>query len=224
MYEASPGDTARGAVVVVHEVFGVTSHIEDIVHRLSDAGWHAVAPNFFHRQAISVFSYDDLSSALPVMNGLTAEGITDDVMAVLDHLESAGFSNGRVSFVGFCMGGTVTFYAGTMRQLAAAVTFYGGGVAAGRFGLASLLELAPQLQTPWLGLYGDLDGSIPVGDVEELRRAASGADVPTEIVQYGDGKHGFHCNDRPDVFNRAAAADAWGRTLEWLDRYGAAGS
>jgi carboxymethylenebutenolidase len=218
-YEASPGDQAQGAVVVVHEVFGLTPHIEDVVDRLRDSGWHSMAPDFFHRNDSAVFSYDDLGSALPVMNGLTADGLTEDIVAVLDHLKGAGYANQRVSFVGFCMGGTVTLYAGTLRRLSAAISFYGGGVAQGRFGLAPLIELAPRLQTPWLGLYGDLDESIPVHDVEELRRSARGAPVPTEVVQYADGMHGFHCNDRPDVYNETAAADAWGRTLEWLDRY-----
>ena len=177
-YEMSPGDQARGAVVVVHEVFGLTPHIGDVVRRLGEAGWHTVAPDFFHRNATSVFSYDDLSSALPVMNGLTAEGLTEDIELVLDYLKAAGFENERVSFIGFCMGGTISLYAGTLQRLSAVVTFYGGGVSRGRFGLAPLIDLAPRLQTPWLGLYGDLDESIPLHDVGELRKSASGAAVP----------------------------------------------
>jgi carboxymethylenebutenolidase len=97
------------------------------------------------------------------------------------------------------------------------VTFYGGGVLEGRFGLRSLVELAPELQTPWLGLYGDLDRGILPEQVEKLRRAAGEASVPTEIVRYADADHGFNCNDRPAVFNPTAASDAWRRTLEWFD-------
>lgn len=84
------------------------------------------------------------------------------------------------------MDGTVSFYAATLRPLGATVTFYGGGVTEGRFGLPALVDLAPALGTPWLDLYGDLD-------------------------------HGFHCNDRPSVFNPADAKDAWQRTLDWFD-------
>ena len=65
-----------------------------------------------------------------------------------------------------------------------AVTFYGGGVRQGRFGLPSLIELAPKLETPWLGLYGELDKGIPIEEVEELREAATGAPAPTEIIRY----------------------------------------
>lgn len=218
-FEASPEVDAKGGIVVVQEAFGVTAHIEDICRRLADAGWHAVAPAFFHRQGSPVLSYDDMTAVMPVMKEVTADGITTDLLAAFGYLNEAGFTSARTGVVGFCMGGSVTFYAATLRPLGAAVTFYGGGVAEGRFGLPSLIEQAPRLQTPWLGLYGDLDKGIPSGDVDELRKAAAAADVPTEVVQYPDADHGFNCNDRPAVFNAAAAAAAWERTLGWFDRY-----
>jgi carboxymethylenebutenolidase len=118
----------------------------------------------------------------------------------------------------------VTFYAATLRALGAAVTFYGGGVAEGRFGLPSLLDQAPDLTTPWLGLYGDLDQGIPFTDVDRLRDSAARSKVPTEVVRYPDADHGFNCNDRPAVFNPTAAADAWSRTIDWFDRYLTRGS
>ena len=221
-YESSPDGGADGAVVVVQEAFGVTTHIEHIVDRLAAAGWHAVAPAFFHRQGAPVIAYDDLESVMPVMGQLTAEGIADDLNATFDHLEAAGFPAERTGIVGFCMGGSVAFYAATMRALGAAVTFYGGGVTTGRFGLPSLVDLAPDLKAPWLGLYGDLDQGIPPHDVEQLRQAASGAAVDTDIVRYAEAQHGFNCDDRPAAFNEAAAADGWDRTLRWFDRYLAA--
>jgi carboxymethylenebutenolidase len=117
------------------------------------------------------------------------------------------------------MGGSVTFFAATSRAIGAAVTFYGGGVDQGRFGLPSLIEQAPNLKTPWLGLYGDLDKGIPTEEVERLREAVSSAPVATEIVRYADADHGFNCNDRASVFNATAAADAWQRTLAWFDTH-----
>jgi carboxymethylenebutenolidase len=158
------------------------------------------------------------------MGQLTAEGITHDLNATFEHFESAGYPAARTGIVGFCMGGSVAFYAATIRALGAAVTFYGGGVTTGRFGLPPLVDLASTLQAPWLGLYGDLDQGIPSSEVEQLRQAAKSATVPTEIVRYADADHGFNCNDRPAVFNQAAATDAWGHTLEWFDRNLAAAS
>jgi carboxymethylenebutenolidase len=216
-FAAEPQGGARGAVVVIQEAFGVTTHIEDIARRLATAGWHALAPALFHRQGSPVLAYDDFEAVMPVMQQLTADGLTVDLTACFDHLDRAGFPSSGTGIVGFCMGGTVAFYAATLRPLGAAVTFYGGGVGEGRFGLPSLLELAPSLQAPWLGLYGDLDQSIPTADVERLRQAVTAARVPAEVVRYPDAEHGFNCTDRPKVYNPAAAADAWQRTLDWFD-------
>jgi carboxymethylenebutenolidase len=218
-FEAVPAGEAKGGIVVVQEAFGVTEHIEHVTTRLADAGWHAVAPAFFHRQGSPVLAYDDFASVMPVMKELSAEGITADLNGAFDYLAGVGFPANRTGIVGFCMGGSVTFYAATLRALGAAVTFYGGGVAEGRFGLPSLLELAPTLQTPWLGLYGDLDKGIPSDEVNQLREAAAAAKVSTEVVQYPDADHGFNCNDRPAVFNPTAATDAWARTLEWFAQH-----
>lgn len=215
-FEARPGGTERGAVVVVQEAFGVTSHIEDVARRLADAGWRALAPALFHRQGSPVLPYDALDKVMPVMSQLTADGLRTDLDAAFDYLAAPDAS---IGVVGFCMGGTVTFLAATMRPLGAAVTFYGGGVGEGRFGLPPLVELAAELKTPWLGLFGDEDQSIPVADVESLREATAAAPVPSEIVRYPGAQHGFHCDDRPAVYHAGTAADAWSRALGWFDRH-----
>jgi carboxymethylenebutenolidase len=84
--------------------------------------------------------------------------------------------------------------------------------------MPALVELAPQLQTPWLGLFGDQDQTIPVDQVEALRTAAASASVPTEIVRYADAEHGFHCDARSS-YHEASAKDAWTRALQWFDTY-----
>ena len=218
-FVAAPEDGARGAIVVVQEAFGVTDHIKDVTGRLADVGWHAMAPAFFHRSDSPVLDYADFDSVMPLLQTLTAAGISVDLNAAFDRLLADGFSENKIGIVGFCMGGSITLDAATLRPIGAAVTFYGGGVGTGRFGLPPLVELAPSLRAPWLGLYGDMDQGISIEEVEQLRAAAAKAPVPTEVVRYPDADHGFHCNDRPAVFNPTVAADAWERTLDWFDRY-----
>jgi carboxymethylenebutenolidase len=218
-YRAAPEATVRGGIVVIQEAFGVTRHIEQIVERLAEAGHMALAPALFHRENSPVFGYDDYDSARHAMSSLTPEGMDMDISAVLAVLRAEGLPARRCAVIGFCMGGSVTLAAAANHQLGAAVSYYGGGVLEGRFGLPPLVELAPGLRTPWLGLYGDLDKGIPVEQVEALRDAAAKSEVATEIVRYPDADHGFNCNDRPAVFNPAAAADAWERTLAWLDTH-----
>lgn len=67
------------------------------------------------------------------------------------------FEPQRIAVVGFCMGGSIAFWAGERQALGAVVSFYGGGIAGGRSGIPPLVELAAKLKTPWLGFFGDLD-------------------------------------------------------------------
>jgi carboxymethylenebutenolidase len=215
LYESAPGGATRGAVIVIQEAFGVTEHIADVCRRLSTAGYHAVAPHLFHRSGDPVIAYDDQQAVVPHLSALSAEGLKADLDATIAYLADVGFPAAQVGIVGFCMGGSVVLVAATAHSLGAAVTFYGGGVTKGRFGMPPLLELAPALQTPWLGLFGDDDQTIPVEQVEMLREAAKGAPVPTEIVRYPGATHGFHCDAR-DSYHEASAKDAWERMLEWF--------
>lgn len=215
-----PAGPIRGGVIVVQEAFGVNEHIADVCQRIADAGWLAVAPHMFHRTGDPTFGYDiDFSVIGEHMVALTAEGISDDIGVARRFLLDAGVEPSAIGIVGFCMGGTVAFATACTDDVAAAVTFYGGGIAkGGRFGYPSAIELAPSLEVPWLGLYGDLDAGIPFDDVEALRHAVSLVDVPTEIVRYADAGHGFNC-DRRASFHAASATDAWSRMLAWFDQY-----
>lgn len=218
LYDATPDGAVRGAVVVIQEAFGVNPHIEDVCRRFAGAGYRAVAPHLFHRSGDPVLDYDNIEKVLPHMQAITADGLAADLDATLRYLDTAGFPAPRAGIVGFCMGGTVAFIAAARHPLGAAVSFYGGGVVEGRFGFPSLVDLAPTLQTPWLGLFGDRDHGIPVEQVEQLRAVAAGAAVPTEIVRYPDAEHGFHCDARPS-YHEDSARDAWARTLAWFDTH-----
>ncbi|MEV0947037.1 dienelactone hydrolase family protein [Rhodococcus sp. NPDC049939] len=212
----TPDGPVRGGVIVIQEAFGVTEHIVDVCRRFAAAGYHAVAPHLFHRSGDPVVAYDDLETAMPLMGKLEATAIDEDVDAAAEALSAVSIGPLDTAIVGFCMGGTVAFHTAVRRELGAAATFYGGGIAEGRFGYPAMLDAAADLKTPWLGLFGDRDKGIPVEQVEELRKASAKAAVATEIVRYPDADHGFNCDDRPAVFNPGAAAGAWSQTLEWF--------
>jgi len=218
LYDAEPVGQARGGVIVLQEAFGVNDHIEDVCRRFAAEGYRAVAPHLFHRSGDPVLDYSNVEKVMPHFQALSEQGLLDDLDAALGHLASAGFEGTQVGVVGFCMGGTVAFLSAARRYLGAAVTFYGGGVAQGRLGMPSLVDLAAELKTPWLGLFGDLDQGIPVEQVESLREAVTRAPVPSEVVRYSEAGHGFHC-DKRESYHEASAKDAWRRTLEWFARH-----
>jgi carboxymethylenebutenolidase len=217
-YEAGPGAGARAAIVVVQEAFGLNDHIKSVCDRLATEGYHVVAPAMFHRSDSPTFAYDDFAGLMPVMQALTVEGISTDLHATYGHLNGLGYTEESIGITGFCMGGTIALWAAYDRPLGAAATWYGSGITQGRFGMPALAELAPQLTTPWLGLFGDKDRGIPVDDVEILREAAAKAAFPTEVVRYPEADHGFNCDARPS-YHEASANDAWQRMLTWFDTY-----
>lgn len=215
---STPSGEVRGGVVVVQEAFGLTGHIQRVCEALADAGYLAVAPALFHRCEDQVFGYTDYDKLGPVIMTVTRESIEIDVDAAFAELQARGVAADKMAIMGFCMGGTVTLETAARRELAAAVTFYGGGLAQGRFGLAPGIESAARLKTPWLGLYGDLDEHIPIDEVEQVRVAAASSQVDTEVVRYADADHGFHCDERPS-FHAETSTAAWARTLDFLTEH-----
>lgn len=215
LHEARPDGPERGAVVVIQEAFGITDHIQDVCRRFAAEGYAAVAPHLFHRSGDPVIGYDEAANTVPHLKQLSARGIEADLEATVGHLAREGFTSTRTAVVGFCMGGSVALLAAARHRLGAAVTFYGGGIAEGRFGIPALVELAADLKTPWLGLYGDGDQSIPVDQVESLRKALETTALDHRIERYPQAGHGFHCDARSS-YHETSARQAWQETLKWL--------
>jgi carboxymethylenebutenolidase len=211
-----PEGEPRGAVIVIQEAFGVNEHIQDVTRRVAAAGYFGVAPALFHRAGGGTAGYEDFAKVMPLFEGVSDDGVLADVDATISLLEERGFERSRIGIVGFCFGGRVSFLVAARRELGAAVTFYGGGIVTGSpLGFPALIDEAAALQTPWLGLFGDLDQGIPIEGVEELRRKLGGASVAAEIVRYPDAEHGFHCDARGS-YHEPSANDAWQRTLDWF--------
>src|SRR5436190_267226 len=94
----------------------------------------------------------------------------DGPMRVYEAIPDGGATTAAIVIVGFCFGGRTTFLAAIRRPLGASVGFYGGGIVTGRFPqFPPLVDESASLQSPWLGLFGDADQSIPAEDVERLR-------------------------------------------------------
>ena len=169
--------------MVVHEAFGVTDHIADVVRRAAAEGYHAVAPDLFHRGGGGVAPYGDLQAAASYFQGMAGDdGILADMDAALDHLRGQGFSDDRIGVLGFCFGGRVSFLTGARRALGAAVTLYGGGIMKANpfLPFPALVDDVATMRTPWLGMYGTADQGIPQDEVDALEQQTADAPVETE--------------------------------------------
>jgi carboxymethylenebutenolidase len=219
IYVAEPDGAAKGAIVVLQEAFGVNDHIRDLCHRIAEAGYVAAAPHLFHRSGDPELGYDDMMECVPYISGLQVNALEADLAATLELLKGKGFEGKKVGVTGWCMGGSVAFLAAAYWDLGAAVSWYGGGITQGRFGMPPLIDLAPTLQTPWLGLFGDNDASIPTDQVDALKAtAAEKAKVATDVVRYEGADHGFNCNQRGS-YHEASATDGWARMLAFFGEH-----
>ena len=105
-----------------------------------------------------------------------------DVEAAASEVRAAG----SVSVVGYCWGGTVAHVAASELTLDAAVSYYGGGV-------AKMLDKKPRC--PIMYHFGDQDASIPLPDIEKIKRR-----IPNSPVHvYPGAGHGFNCDERAQL-------------------------
>ena len=203
------------AVIVVNEIFGVHEWIKDVCRRLAQAGYVAVAPEYFFR--------GDPERKLPTMTDFPAiraivaqaklEQVMGDTQATLDWLAAQSFVAARkLAITGFCWGGGITWMAAArFPQLRAGGAWYGGLKGnPGPEGRKFPLDVVAELKAPVLGLYGALDKGIPVADVEAMQAKLKGS--KSSIILYPDADHGFLADYRPS-YNATAAADAWGKLL-----------
>jgi carboxymethylenebutenolidase len=222
LYEAIPDDgTPKGAVIVIMEAFGLNDHIEDVTRRFSAEGYHAVAPDLFHRSGGEPAAYDDFGRVMELFETVTIDTVERDLDATLVDVATLGFSGSNVGITGFCWGGWVAFLAALRHRFGASVTWYGGGIVeTGRLPFPALIDEAASLATPWLGLFGELDRSIPADHLDRLLAELDATSTTAhEIVRYPGADHGFHCDGRPSVFKADAAEAGWYRCIDWLDTH-----
>ena len=219
-------------VLVGFEMFGITGFVRSVTDRLANAGYLALAPDFYHWQGGSGHvelpaNADGRARGLELLNGLSPDLVRADVQAAVDTLaalpESTGLpaSTGRVAFFGMSAGGHIAYYAASQIPLSALVCFYPGWLADVGTGLGKaepLLALTPQiakLGTPVLVLVGADDHLFKPGQLDEIRASLTGAGVRHEMIIYPDTPHGFFCNER-DTYRPLAAHDAWTRATRLL--------
>ena len=197
------------AVVVIHEIFGLTDWVRSVADQLAEAGYIAIAPDLLSGMAPEggrTIDFPDQDAAVEAISKLPPEQITADLNATADYVSALPAFNGKVAVAGFCWGGGQSFRFATNRQdLKAAFVFYGSGV--------STKEAANNIQCPVYGFYAGNDARITatVPNTIELMKEAEKTYDP---VTYEDAGHGFmRLGETPDAseVNKKAHDEAWAR-------------
>jgi carboxymethylenebutenolidase len=208
-YLARPaaGDPAP-VILVCHENRGLTPHIQDVARRLAKVGYVALAVDLLSRQGGSASLS---SSEVPgILSSISPDLFVEDFYAGWRWLQDQDFAlTERVGMIGFCFGGGVTWRVATqMRELKAAVPFYGPHP-----------ELAdvPNIQAAVLAVYGERDSRINQG-IPAIEEAMQQNGKIYKKLIYPESDHAFF-NDTGTRYNPTAAQDAWRQTLEWFRQY-----
>jgi carboxymethylenebutenolidase len=214
-YLVRPTDqTPRPGVIVYMEIFGVNAHIRDVADRVAREGYTVLAPDFFHRTHPGIeLGYDEagMGTGMKGLLALDADTMTADAQAAVAFLRKQPNVTGKVGAMGFCIGGHMTYLTACETDVAAAASFYGGGIAApkGPGGKASTISRTPKINGKILCLMGAKDGMIPLTQVDAVRDALKSAGTRHEVIVY-DADHGFFCDAR-GTYHGASADDAWAR-------------
>jgi carboxymethylenebutenolidase len=201
---ARPQAEVSAAIVLIHEWWGINDHIRDIARRYANEGYLCVAPDLYRGKVAA-----DPQEASELMNALAAaEGMEIIRQARAGATET--YNVERFAITGYCMGGTFSLRAACeMPELAAAAPFYGD---------VPEEDVLAKLTVPTLFIAGTRDAWINPEKVNGLKAAASKHNLPVEVVSY-DADHAFFNDTRPQVYDAAAAADAWQRVLAHFQQH-----
>lgn len=208
----------RPAVLVFQEIFGVNAHIKDVAQRVAREGYVALAPDYHHRawQPGTTLPYNDegMKRGMEVIPKLTADGVLADIDACLAYLKTRREANtAKLGAMGFCIGGHVTYLAAATRPVAAAASFYGGGIATfAPGGGKKTIERTGDIKGKIVCFFGGEDPMIPAEQVAAIRKALADNEVRHEVVVYDNASHAFFRDPDPRMYREAAAKDAWERT------------
>jgi carboxymethylenebutenolidase len=210
-FAALPEEPSDTGVAILPDVRGLYRFYEELALRFAERGLAAVAIDFYGRTAGVGKRGDDFEYPEHRVQ-TTPEGVQADVRAGVNWLRDQGI--GSIFTVGFCFGGRHSWLAAAGDHgLKGAVGFYGmpGGDS------PSPIDRAGEMDAPILALQGGADQNITEELNAEFDRALTDAGVEHEVVTYPGAPHSFF--DRSQEAFADDSADAWNRTLEFIERH-----
>ena len=202
------------AVVVIHEIFGLSDWVRSVADQLAEAGYIAIAPDLLSGTAPGGGGTAELGSGDAVrraISSLPADQITADLNAVMDYVSKLPACNGKVAVGGFCWGGGQTFrFATNNKDIKSAFAFYGTG--------PEKEEDIARIHAPVYGFYGGNDNRVNA-TLPKSTDLMKKAGKTYEPVTYEGAGHGFmRAGEQPNATgaNKKARDEAWERWLKLL--------
>jgi carboxymethylenebutenolidase len=207
-YLALPSSGSGPGVIVIQEWWGLVDHVRDLTDRFAEAGFVALAPDFFHGAKT-----DEPDEAQRLLMGLAMDRAAKDIQGTAHYLSGRDEVTGQgVGVVGFCMGGSLALWTGALAdEVKVAVGFY---------------PAIPweKMQPSW-GSYANKtamihaseeDGTSKADGVQQAVHGIEEAGGEVEVYDYPGSHHAFFNDTRPEVYDKTHAEAAWRRTLDLL--------
>ncbi len=193
-YIAMPDDGGDKSVILIQEWWGLNDHIKDIAGRYAAEGFTAIAPDLYRGKIAT-----NPDEASKMMHALAIEDGIDTIRNTVD-AASRSLNVGHFGITGYCMGGTFA--------LRAACELEGFSAAAPFYGDIPEEDVLKKLRTPTIFVSGTKDAWINPEKIAYLEDAAERYELPVHSAKY-EADHAFFNNTRPEVYDKAAAEDAW---------------
>jgi len=194
------------ALAVIHEWWGLNDWVKEQASKFADQGYVALAVDLYRGKVATT-----PEMAHEIMRGVPEDRAKRDLHAAVEFLKSQpNVRKDRIGSIGWCMGGGYSLDVALQEpDLAAAVINYGH--------LATDTDALKKINAPILGLFGAQDHGIPPDDVRKFGDTLDKLGKKIDIKIYDDAGHAFENPNNKDGYRAADAADAWKRTLAFLD-------
>lgn len=201
----SPGK--HPALVVIHEWWGLNDWVKEQAGKFAEQGFVALAPDLYRGEVAT-----DPMVAHQLLQNMPQERALRDLEAAVRYLASRPDVNkDKIGSIGWCMGGGLSIrLAVSEPKLAACVVNYGG--------LPSDPADISKIQAPVLGNFGALDKGPSLDSVRAFEEGMKAASKSVDIKIYEGAGHAFQNPNNKAGYRAEAAAEAWKRTLEFLNK------
>jgi carboxymethylenebutenolidase len=206
------------AVIVIHEIYGMTDWARSVTDELAAEGYIAIEPDLLSGMAPGGGGTAEMGGqdkATKAVSQLPADQVTADLDAVAKYVSALPACNGKIAVAGFCWGGGQSFqYATHNKDLKAAFVFYGTPP-------ADAADIA-KINCPVYGFYGGIDGRV-TQSVPKATEQMKAAGKTYEPVIYEGAGHGFMRGGEAEAPNarpgdKKAHDDAWTRWKDLLKK------
>lgn len=209
VYPENATESELPGVVMIHEWWGLNQNIKNMAEQLAKEGYAVLAVDLYNGQVATESSQAGMLASSVRDNPQLA---VENLNTAVEHLSSIPSVNGsRMASLGWCFGGgqSLQLALNTEQPLAATVIYYGNLV-------TNQTELSV-ISWPVLGIFGSEDQGIPVETVNQFESALDANNIENEIHIYEGVGHAF-ANPSGDNYAPEQTADAWAKTLDFLDR------